>query len=169
VRIQSEIRRRETGFTLLELIVVLIILGMISCLALLRYNVYEANHACKSAAQILISDIRFQQQKAASLECTAGITISPKGNPREYVIWCGTPSKIVRRVSFKELFRGDVFFRPGQDDWTLEFYGSGSLNDNEWTIVKKNTVSTMTLQGGNIMMTVHIDPDGRTRAVESSL
>ncbi|MHC9541468.1 MAG: Tfp pilus assembly protein FimT/FimU [Vulcanimicrobiota bacterium] len=162
-------RVSDRGFSLLELMVVLIILGMTSSIVLLRYNVYEANHACKSAAQILISDIRFQQQRAISLECTAGMTISPGGNSKEYVIWSETPSKVTRRISFGEIFRGNVCFRPGQEDRTLEFYGQGTLNDNEWAVVKKNSVSTITLQGGNIMMTVHIDADGRARAVESRL
>jgi len=162
-------RPENSGFSLLELMVVLVILGMVTSLVLLRYNVYEANHACKSAAQILMSDIRFQQQRAVSMEYTAGITISPGGNAREYVLWCDTPPIVNRRVSFKDIFRGDVFFRPGQDDRKLEFYGQGSLSDNEWAVVKKNSVSTVILQGGNIMMTVNVGADGCTTAVESKL
>jgi len=162
-------RMSDKGFSLLELVVVLIILGMASSVAMLRYNVYEANHACKSAAQILISDIRFQQQRAISLECTTGITISPGGSSREYLLWSGTSSNVIRRIRFGDIFRGNVFFRPGQENCTLEFYGAGTLNDNEWAVVKKNNVSTISIQGGNIMMTVHIDADGRARAVESHL
>lgn len=59
-------RFNKTGFTLLELIIVVAILGIVSAIAAPNYMNYMAERRLKGAARMVMSDLMAARQKAVS-------------------------------------------------------------------------------------------------------
>jgi len=170
------------GFTLIELIVALFISACILSMVMLKFSVYEARHGGRSAAQVLISDLKMQQERAFAMESVYGITICPPppggadGNTNEYFVWNDIQANVVRKVKFNNIFRGDVRFAAGQGNTTIEFYpwtsGDGNppvVNLTEWSVVQSNGNNRIEVIGGDTSFTVHIDDGGRMRVVDSKI
>lgn len=64
---------RPRGFTLLELMVVVIIITIIAVLVLPRYNDFKNANAVRNAAQMAALDLRTMRQQAITLEQEHGI------------------------------------------------------------------------------------------------
>jgi len=61
------------GVTLIELMVGIGIVAILMSIAAFGYKNYEARYRCQSAAQVLIMDIRMQQQRAKRFDMEQGI------------------------------------------------------------------------------------------------
>jgi prepilin-type N-terminal cleavage/methylation domain-containing protein len=66
-------KRRSAGFTFMELMIVILILGILLSLASFGFKNYESRYRCQAAAQVLAMDIRLQQQRARSRDEQQGI------------------------------------------------------------------------------------------------
>jgi prepilin-type N-terminal cleavage/methylation domain-containing protein len=161
---------KARGFTLVEIMVVIVVLAIFSVIMLARFGFYEARHGCRSAAQLLITDMRLQQQRAIALERTHGITIAKGGNDTVYTLWIDDGGiHEFKKVSFSEMYRGDVRFSPGQGDQQVRFYpwtsGAGTNNSSadplnripsEWSAAKIELIpppaggTSILLQGANL-------------------
>jgi len=176
------VKKATPGFTLIELIVVIAIIGIIAVVVLVRYNTYEARHAGRSAAQVLVNDIKLQRQKAFTLEMPCGIHFAPGGNLRVYTLWYsppeGGPQKVTRRVDFSEIFRSDVTLAPGLANKTITFYpwtsgdGTGGAlvpNINEWAMSKADYagLASITIYGGDICNDVQFSTGNTLKIVET--
>ena len=84
-------KQRQTGFTLIELIIVLLALGIMSAYAVMK-NVPAAELTLPSQAQTLASDIRHTQTLAYTTGRSLRLTINacPNGIPNTYCVSCVT-------------------------------------------------------------------------------
>jgi prepilin-type N-terminal cleavage/methylation domain-containing protein len=72
--------RGAAGFTILELMMAMVIVAILVSLAMVAYQNYEARTRCFSAAQVLVMDLRLQQQRARTLDTQQGILFTDKYN-----------------------------------------------------------------------------------------
>ncbi len=178
----AAVRRSLRGFSLIELMVVLAIIGIISVAVLVRYNTYEASHAARSAAQVLVNDIKLQRQKAFTLESECGIDIAPGGNLRVYTLWYKAPGGSTRipsrTVNFSQTFRSDVTFAPVLANKTISFFpwtsgtgaGPGHTPDiNEWSMSKSDYggLTSISIYGGDICSDVRFSTGNSLKIVET--
>ncbi|MGV8124704.1 MAG: prepilin-type N-terminal cleavage/methylation domain-containing protein [Candidatus Xenobiia bacterium LiM19] len=66
-------KRRSSGFTFMELMIVILILSILLSIASFALKNYESRYRCQAAAQVLAMDIRLQQQRARSRDEQQGI------------------------------------------------------------------------------------------------
>jgi Tfp pilus assembly protein FimT len=71
-------RKMVSGLTLVELCVVLGIIAILMTIGLMAYKNYETRHRCHAAAQVLVMDLRLQQQKARAMDEQRGILFEDK-------------------------------------------------------------------------------------------
>ncbi len=86
MRHQSEIKKDETGFTLLEVIVTCCIIGIIAAIAIPSFSSLLPKYRLRLAAQELLSN--FQLAKITAIKRNTNCTISfsvPSLN--RYIIW----------------------------------------------------------------------------------
>jgi competence protein ComGD len=92
---------RRTGFSLLETLIVLSILGIVFALALPSYSRYASTQRARAAAHVLASDLRVAQQEAMTRRSAISVTFLA-ADPRcsesapSYVI--GDPRAAIKRA-----------------------------------------------------------------------
>lgn len=162
---------RRKGFTFIEIIVALSIFAFITALVVVRYNLYEARQAARSAAFVMMSDLRLQQQRAFAVDETQGITICPQGNRKAYRLWAVTSAQILRTVNFDSLFPGNIRFSSGQAGVDIQFFPGTSTGLDNWAVVQSNTaaVNAIRIEGGDTQFTIRLENDGRLRLEEQKL
>ena len=74
--------RRDSvkGFTLIELMLSLTILGILLAVAVPSFREYQANQAVRSAASQLVSAMNFARSEAVKRNVATGVTVSAKGD-----------------------------------------------------------------------------------------
>lgn len=127
-------KRLYKGFTILEILVVTSIIATLLAVMMIRFNTYEARRACKCASNLLMSDLKYLQQRAVTLEEIQGITFSPGGNSNIYKLWKGSSANVFRVVDFRELFHQDVYFDNGLRERELQFYPWTSSQSFYWSV-----------------------------------
>ncbi|MFH0801175.1 MAG: prepilin-type N-terminal cleavage/methylation domain-containing protein [bacterium] len=68
--------RKMRGFTLLELIIVVMIVALLMSLIIPMYSSYQNRLAVQNSAQMIVMDLTQMRQKAISLEALAGIVFN---------------------------------------------------------------------------------------------
>jgi prepilin-type N-terminal cleavage/methylation domain-containing protein len=165
-------RRAYRGYSLIEIVVVVAIMAIIGVIGIVRFSYYDIQHGCRSAAQVLISDLRLQQQKTIALERPHGITIAPGGNNDIFRLWVDDGTMKTLRTETLKSFPGNVHFVTGQADnevrflpWTSGMGGGTTISDpvtsitNEWSVAKMTATNpVILLQGRNrLQETITID------------
>jgi len=72
------LRSHVKGFTILELMMAMVIVAIMFSLAMMAYQNYETRTRVMGAAQVLVMDVRLQQQRARTLDESQGILFSDK-------------------------------------------------------------------------------------------
>jgi prepilin-type N-terminal cleavage/methylation domain-containing protein len=79
--------KKRTGFTLVELLVVLAILGIMSVVVIPSLNRWMDNYRVRTATRQLATDMQFARMNAVSQNRTYMVTVNPTTN--QYVISTG--------------------------------------------------------------------------------
>ncbi len=92
---------RGTGFSLLETLIVLSVLGIVLAVALPSYTGYASTQRARAAAHVLASDLRVAQQEAMTRRGAITVAFlaadaSCSGTPPSYVI--GDPRAAIKRA-----------------------------------------------------------------------
>ena len=102
---------RGTGFSLLETLIVLSVLGIVFAVALPSYSRYASTQRARATAHVLASDLRVAQQEAMARRSPINVTflaVDPLCRPTapSYVI--GDPQAAIKRSCFP----ADVLWDP---------------------------------------------------------
>lgn len=117
---------RRTGFSLLETLIVLSILGIVFAVALPSYSRYASTQRARAAAHVLASDLRVAQQEAMTRRSAIRVTFiaadprCSEGTP-SYVI--GDPGAAIKRACLS----ADVAWDP-MPDRPVEFQATGAAD-----------------------------------------
>jgi type IV fimbrial biogenesis protein FimT len=76
---------KQSGFTLIELIVIIAIVGVFAAIAVPNFLSYMPKHRLNGAARQVMGDLMAARMKAVSQNCDVAVTFA-SGNP-EYEIW----------------------------------------------------------------------------------
>lgn len=77
-------RYRERGFTLVELMIVIVVIGILAAIAAPNYQSFMAQRRLNGAARQIMSDLMAARMKAVSLNQKVKISFK---NDHEYEIW----------------------------------------------------------------------------------
>ena len=77
--------RKDSGFTLIELIVIIAIVAVFAAIAVPNFLSYMPKHRLNGAARQVMGDLMAARMKAVSQNCDVAVTFA-SGNP-EYEIW----------------------------------------------------------------------------------
>jgi len=75
--------KREEGFTLVELMIVVMIMGVLAAIAVPSYQIFNAQRRLNGAARVVMSDLMEARMKAVSLNQMVKVSIGSA----EYQIW----------------------------------------------------------------------------------
>ncbi len=76
---------KQSGFTLIELIVIIAIVAIFAAIAVPNFLSYMPKHRLNGAARQIMGDLMAARMKAVSQNCDVAVTFA-SGNP-EYEIW----------------------------------------------------------------------------------
>lgn len=136
-----------TGFSLLELIVVIAIFAVLSAIALPTYQQLRPNIVLNSTARQIASDLRYAQQLAVTEQIVYSVVFNRVGN--SYQIIKSSPQTTIRNVQLKPQVSMQSI--TGLTDNTVDFNAAGAASESG-DIVVVNT--------NNRSITVEIKPSG---------
>jgi prepilin-type N-terminal cleavage/methylation domain-containing protein len=133
------VKNREWGFTLIELIVVIVILLILSAVIAPKITNVITGTRINTAARKIASDIRYAQSLAISAQTTYGVIFNP--NPTNtYSLYQNTSATIITNPFSGGLYT--VQLNTGEYDG-ITIWGSGSSE------VKFDSLGSPTLGGGS--------------------
>lgn len=172
---------RPLGFTLLELMVVIVIVTIIAVLVLPRYNDFKCANAVRNAAQMAALDLRTMRQQAITLEQEHGIhmvsttlyqtgAFDTSGNLL-------TSNPTPKTVDLPKVYKVRVStFSPAGTTTNITFKpGTRNLStdvDWAWTAPMKDNARWMGgdilgFQSGRYSIKINMDKDGRVTVPDS--
>src|SRR5260370_15344237 len=94
-------RGHRNGFSLLEMLIVVSVLGIVLAIALPSYGRFASNQRALAASHLLASDLRVAQQEAVTRRAEVSVAFSVadpvcSGHPASYVL--GEPEALIKRV-----------------------------------------------------------------------
>jgi len=102
--------KREEGFTFIELIVVVVIIGVLSYAAYVNFSNSHENVQVQTAARRLVSDVRYAQELAMTTGNEARVYVDASGN--RYSLKWATGSYVQKPVG-----GGDFIVEFGEGDF----------------------------------------------------
>ena len=124
----------RTGFSLLEMLIVLCVLGIVLAIVLPSYGRFASNQRTLAASHLLASDLRVAQQEAVTRRAEVSVTFSAadpacSGHPASYAL--GEPETVIKRVCLPP----DVGWAPRQAH-PVVFQPEGSAEGDASVIVQ---------------------------------
>src|SRR3712207_4782377 len=146
---------REEGFTLLELLVTMTILGVVLAIAVAPYKNYQRAQAHQNTTRLVVATLRNAQVSAVAENATYRVTFAADGKSWQAArLVSGTTWDVVGapgRSNDTEVFVRDLSFR--QQDGTLGttvyFYPRGSATKGSLVVARdgRTKVYTVTVEG----------------------
>ncbi len=173
----QEIRRSLTGFTLIETIMVIVIIGILAAVAVPRFNAFYALKL-DGAMKKVRSDVRYIQQLAISRHTDTRIVFNAGGNSYQAHNCNGSGSSCTSWSPAIDPFsRGNLLTNFNSDpqyggiDLTSASFGVGSTLRFDWQGVPQNSAGTNLVTDGSVSFsyqgnsnTIYVTPNtGRIR------
>ncbi|MDQ7823710.1 MAG: prepilin-type N-terminal cleavage/methylation domain-containing protein [Candidatus Eremiobacteraeota bacterium] len=160
--------RRHRGFSIVELMVSLGILGVIIAIIIPNFNNYTASATCRNAALILYQDVLAMRQRAQAISFDTGIDISPPdpsgSSPPVYTLWESDDLEetVIKRVDLSRLFSKEIrfYFNPPSPSSDLRFTPSRTDDTGSWKFAVANRALTIIVECGQETACVSVDSDG---------
>jgi prepilin-type N-terminal cleavage/methylation domain-containing protein len=144
--------RKVSGFSLPELVTVILLIGISAAIVMPRYSAALCNYRVSAAARRLVADLAYAQSVAKSSSSTCTITFNPNANSYQlsgtavYGASNATSSVSLQADPFQATFASISLANASP---TLTFNGYGI----------PSTGGTIVIQSGTAQKTLTIDPD----------
>lgn len=149
------------GFTIVEVLIVIVIIGMIMVVGSVRFREFSQRQAVVNAKRMILSDLRAAQSDATSGRkpdtCTDTLTgySFDRINSTTYEIYalCGSPSVLIKRATV-----------PGGITFTMTIEPLIFRSVSQGTNLTTGQVSTITIVNSGVNSdTIEIRPSGEIR------
>ncbi len=145
---------REDGFTLLELLVTMTILGIVLAIAVAPYKNYQRAQAHQNTARLVVASLRGAQVSAVAENATYRVTFAADGGSWQAARLSGTTWTDVGPAGTsadRTVSVADPSFRQsdGSLGATVYFYPRGSATKGSLVVVRagRDKVYTVTVEG----------------------
>ncbi len=167
-------RRSEAGFSLIELSVVLVLLGLVVMVGMPAMQDWLERYRVRSAAQVLASDMQLQRMRAVSRNTVHTIVFDQANGT--YTLWEGDPvngltTQLVPQpiglpfgVSFTDPIDDPIELTWSGNDDVAVFHADGSINGR----LAQDDEITMTNAIGDSFRVVMNQVTGRVIVVEGA-
>jgi len=119
--------KREAGFTLIEMLAVLAVVGVLLAVAVIGFNAFGRGTRLRTAGRLIAQQLDLARQRALTFRCMYGVEFEPHDSPdRDRLrVYYGDPSTGPTIGKWIELPPG-IEFGPGTVPTTIEFKPTGS-------------------------------------------
>jgi prepilin-type N-terminal cleavage/methylation domain-containing protein len=130
------------GFSLIELVIAIFVIGFIAAIAGLNLHAYTLNRNLKSAAREIASDFTLCKQKAASESNTYQIVFNVAGGSYTIQTTTGVPPAVTKSVSS---FGKDITINNQTFGGAVNFNSRGTVTPAGNVILRNSRNSTATI------------------------
>ena len=148
VQHQAARKSRRAGFTLIELVLVIVIIGVVSAIALPRFSQATARQQLDAAADRLVSDLELAQARARSSSQT--VTVSFNRGAESYTVSGGGGDSFTVELD-ESPYNSLIGTASFNGSTTLYFNGYGIPNSSGKVVVKSSS---------NVKITVLLSESG---------
>jgi len=120
------------GFTMIEIILVIALIGILASISLPIYRKTMAHHSLHSAARVISTDIRYTQQKSITERDSYRLLFNTTSGTTYQILSTASNSKM------KYLPKGTKIIRTNFTDKTLTFYPSGAPSQGGRLVIENN-------------------------------
>jgi prepilin-type N-terminal cleavage/methylation domain-containing protein len=165
------VKKQKSGFTLIELAVVLAIFAILFCIVMFSFSAAKQATALQNATVVMMTDLKKQRQRTVAVENKCGIEIRNNG----YICYetlkdkagdaSGTETKVYAdaSVDFTRLLGIVVNIAQPPAGTSVEFTPAVPVG-GDWAALQCASPSTITLQCGNQSRTITVTASGEINA-----